>query len=69
MALVGRDLTDHLVPFTLPWVQLPPTRSGAAQGPIQPDHEHFQGLGTYSFSEQPVPEPHHRLSKEFLSSF
>ena len=38
----------------------------AVQGPIQPDLEHLQGWGVHSFPAQPVPMPHHPLSKEFI---
>lgn len=67
MALVGRDLNDHLVP--------PPChRQGhiplgqAAQSPIQPGLEHLQGWGNHSFSRQSVPVPHHAQSEEFPSN-
>lgn len=37
-----------------------------AQSSIQSGHEHFQRWDIHSFSDQPVPLPHHPLSKEFL---
>jgi len=39
----------------------------AAQSPLQPGLEHFQGGGSHSFSGQPVPVPHHPHSEEFPS--
>ena len=63
MAWVRRDLKDHLDP-TLCCGQgyLPPDQ--AAQYPIQPGLGHLQGLDIHSFSGQPVPVPHHPLSKK-----
>ena len=43
---------------------LPPDQ--AAQSSIQPGLEHCQGGGSHSFSEQPVPVPHHPHGEEFL---
>jgi len=40
----------------------------AAQCPIQPHLEQLQVWGTYSFSKQPIPVPHHLLCKNFLSN-
>ena len=66
MAWVGRDLKDHQVPN-------PCHRQGCqlldqvldliAQGHIQPGPKHLQGWGIHNTSGQPVPEPHHSLSK------
>jgi len=36
----------------------------AAQGPIQPGLEHFQGWGIHNLSGQPVPAPHRSACKE-----
>jgi len=31
MVWVGKDLTDHLVPTTLPWAETPSTRPGCSE--------------------------------------
>uniref|UniRef100_A0A8B9TVM6 Fibrinogen C-terminal domain-containing protein n=1 Tax=Anas platyrhynchos TaxID=8839 RepID=A0A8B9TVM6_ANAPL len=65
MAWVGRDLK----PFQfqpLPWARpLPPAQ--AAQSPIQPGLEHFQGWDIHCFSGQPGPVSHLPQSKELPS--
>jgi len=65
---VGRDLKDHQAPTLLPQAG-PPTSylilDQAAWGPIEPGLEHLQGRGIHNLSGQPVPAPHHSLSKEF----
>jgi len=38
----------------------------AAQSPVQPDLESFQGWGIYALSGQPVPVCHHLHCKKFL---
>jgi len=68
MASIGRDLKDHQGPT--PLLQAgPPTSifntNQAAQGPIQPGLENFQGWGIHSLSGQPVPVPHHLSVKNF----
>ena len=40
----------------------------AAQRHIQPGLEHLQGQSIHSFSEQPVPAPHHSHSKELVKT-
>jgi len=50
MALVGRDLKDHLAPTSMPWAVCHPPDE-AAQGPTQ--LECLQEWGTHSFSRQP----------------
>jgi len=62
MSKVGRDLKYHPAPT-------PCHRQGcyppaqAAQGPIQAGLDCLQGCSIHSFSGQPVPVPHHPLSK------
>jgi len=67
MACVGRDLRNHLVPTPCHGYGCHPSDE-AAQGPIQPSHEHLQARGIHSFLGQPVPEPHHPLSKEIATN-
>jgi len=65
MAWVGRKFEAH--PVRTPCCgqgYCPPAQ--AAQGPIQPGLEHLQGWGVHSFSEQPIPVPHHPLSEKCL---
>jgi len=62
MAWVGTEHKAHPVPAP---DGLPPTISGCP-GPIQPGLQHLQVWDTHSFSGQPVPEPLHSLSKEFI---
>jgi len=66
LAWVGRDPKDHPVPnLGHRQGQQPPylVLDEAAQGPIQPGLEHPQGWGIHIVSGQPVPAPHHSLSK------
>jgi len=65
MVWVGRDLKDHPVPAPC-HEQGCHSPALAAEGSIQPGLEYFQGWGVHSFSGQPVPVPHHPVSKEFL---
>ena len=38
-----------------------PPLDHAAQSPIQPGLEHFQGWGIHNLTGQPVPVPHHTI--------
>lgn len=64
MASGGRYLKDHLVPTSLLWKGLPPTRSGCPCS-IQPGLEYLQGWSIYNCFEQSVAVPHRPLSEKF----
>ena len=67
MAWVGRDLKDHEsegLPSARQGLQPPHLLDQVAQGPIQPGLEHLQGRSIHNLSGQPVPAPHHSLSKK-----
>jgi len=65
--MVGRDLTDHLIPNPCRGQGRPLPPDQVAQSPVQPGLEHLQGWGIHSFSGQPGPGPHHPHRKELLS--
>jgi len=58
MAWVGRELKDQ------GYKPVGCVLDQAAQAPIQLGLEHLQGWGMHSLSGQPVPAPHHLLSKK-----
>ena len=67
MTWVGRNIKDHEspIPFHRQGHQHPHLiLDQPAQGPIQPCLEHLQGWGIHNICGQPVPAPHHTLSKE-----
>jgi len=65
MVGVKRKLKHHLVPSPCHGQgHLPPDQ--VAQSPLQPGLDHLHGWSIHSFCGQPVPVPHHRLSKEFI---
>lgn len=61
VALIGRDLKDHLAPNLHHGRHL--SLDQVVQGLI---FERFQGGNIRSLSEQPVPMPNHLHCKEFL---
>jgi len=67
MVWVGRDLKDQLVPTTHCGQGCHPL-DHAAQGPFQPGLECLQRWGTHSFSQLPVPAPHHPKTAELETS-
>ena len=61
------DLEDHQVPTSCHRQGCQPldqVLDQTAQGPIQPDLEHLQERGIHNLSMQPVPAPHHSLSRK-----
>ena len=68
MAWIGKDLKDHQVPTPPNHRQgcqlLDQLLSQIAQGPTQPCLKHLQGQGIHNLYGQPVPAPHHSLSKK-----
>ena len=65
MAWVGRDLKDHEAPTPPSQAGLPTSTAQAAQGPIQPGLEHFQGwMGHPQPLWAAVAAPHHSHSEE-----
>ena len=65
MAWVARDLKDHPVPCPYHGQGCHPPDQ-AAQSPIQPGLEYFQGRGTHNLSGKLVLVPHHPLSEKLL---
>lgn len=63
--MIRRDLNDHLIPTSPLWAGFSPLYQGA-HNPIQPGLECIQAMSIQNFSGQPVLEPQHSLSKEFL---
>ena len=66
MTQVGKDLKDPEAPNPVPGraATLPHALDHVAQGPIPPGIEHLQRRGIHNLPGQPVPGPHHSLSKE-----
>lgn len=65
MVCIGMDLKDPLVLTPLPWAETPSHRF-VCSGLHPACLKHLQGWGIHSFSDQPVPLPHHLTAKNFI---